>query len=215
MLAPAAGAAVAMESLRESSVRAFQFPTRAEPEATFSPDSRKMQGIFKSGRAVDFVPDVFHVAAMRSETDSSVDPALRVAGRGAASNEAGRFERHATAFEDDGWEGEAQERPLRTTVETDQARKVVSYNSSPDLPFDRSLNPYRGCEHGCVYCYARPSHAWLGLSPGLDFETRLIAKPNAPEALGAGAFAALLQAPHHRDRGEHRRLPADRGRAAE
>ena len=151
--------------------------------------------MFSSRRAVDGVPDVFYCVAMPSETDSSVDPALRVAGRGAASNEAGRFERHATAFEDDGWAGATQERPLRTTVETEQARKVVSYNKSPDLPFDRSLNPYRGCEHGCVYCYARPSHAWLGLSPGLDFETRLIAKPNAAEAL-----ARELSRPSYRPR---------------
>lgn len=72
---------------------------------------------------------------------------------------------------------------MRTSVTEEQARRIISYNRSPDLPFDRSVNPYRGCEHGCIYCFARPTHAWLGLSPGLDFETRLIARPNAADCL--------------------------------
>ncbi len=106
-------------------------------------------------------------------------------GRGAAVNPAGRFERHAREAFDDGWESEDDPPPLRTEVAVDASRSVLVRNSSPDVPFDRSVNPYRGCEHGCVYCFARPTHAQLGLSPGLDFETRLTAKPDAPRLLEA------------------------------
>jgi len=108
----------------------------------------------------------------------------RVRGRGTARNEVGRFERHARVAVDDGWDESSEDLPLRRThVTCEQVTKVVTRNTSPDVPFDRSLNPYRGCEHGCIYCFARPSHAYLGLSPGLDFETRLIARPNAARAL--------------------------------
>lgn len=99
-------------------------------------------------------------------------------GRGAAVNPASRYDRQITEPVDDGWGGEELP-PLRTEVEIDATRTIIARNSSPDLPFDRSINPYRGCEHGCTYCFARPSHAWLGLSPGLDFETRLRVKPKA------------------------------------
>lgn len=104
-------------------------------------------------------------------------------GRGAASNATNRFERFETAAIDDGWGRDEELPPLRTQVTQERPRKVLTYNTSPDLPFDRSINPYRGCEHGCIYCFARPTHAYLGLSPGLDFETRLIARPDAPEVL--------------------------------
>lgn len=104
-------------------------------------------------------------------------------GRGTTSNAAGRFERFTTDVTDDGWDLPEDLPPLRTEVRDEVARSLISYNKSPDLPFDRSINPYRGCEHGCVYCFARPSHAYLGLSPGLDFETRLIARPNAADIL--------------------------------
>ncbi|MGE0666655.1 MAG: PA0069 family radical SAM protein [Sphingomonadales bacterium] len=105
-------------------------------------------------------------------------------GRGSATRTAGRFERFQTEQFDDGWETAGEEPPpLRTTVQPDTARSVISYNQSPDIHFDRSINPYRGCEHGCVYCFARPTHAYLGLSPGLDFESRLFAKLDAPELL--------------------------------
>ncbi|SDW37096.1 DNA repair photolyase [Ruegeria halocynthiae] len=104
-------------------------------------------------------------------------------GRGSASNAVGRFERFATEAADDGWDGPDDLPPLRTEVRNEMARSLITYNKSPDLPFDRSINPYRGCEHGCVYCFARPTHAYLGLSPGLDFETRLIARPNSAEIL--------------------------------
>jgi DNA repair photolyase len=105
--------------------------------------------------------------------------------RGAASNRSGRFEKLATVPVDDGWEAEDEAPALRTTVTVEAARSVITRNTSPDVPFDRSINPYRGCEHGCIYCFARPSHAHMGLSPGLDFETRLFAKPAAPKLLAA------------------------------
>jgi len=106
-----------------------------------------------------------------------------IRGRGAASNAAGRFEKLETVACDDGWDIEDDIPPVRTHVRDEVARSLITYNRSPDLPFDRSINPYRGCEHGCVYCFARPSHAYLGLSPGLDFETRLVARPNAADIL--------------------------------
>jgi hypothetical protein len=105
-------------------------------------------------------------------------------GRGAPSNATGRFEQHSNHAIDDGW-GSADEAPptLRTTVQTDASRTIIARNDSPDIGFDQSINAYRGCEHGCVYCYARPTHAFLGLSPGLDFESRLFAKPDAAALL--------------------------------
>jgi DNA repair photolyase len=110
-------------------------------------------------------------------------------GRGAASAPAGRFEKRALRYDDDGWGSvyEAlEEAPApRTQVTSERARSIISRNSSPDIGFSQSVNPYRGCEHGCVYCFARPSHAYLDLSPGLDFETRLFAKTNAAELLRA------------------------------
>ena len=111
---------------------------------------------------------------------------LRRKGRGAASNPPPRFDAIVPVDSDDGWgvldEGLA---PLPTTVQDDATRSIIARNQSPDVPFDRSINPYRGCEHGCVYCFARPTHAYLGLSPGQDFETRLFAKPKARALLDA------------------------------
>ena len=105
-------------------------------------------------------------------------------GRGAGSNESGRFETEKRVPFDDGW-GSSDEEPVRlpTTLTVDATRAIIARNDSPDIGFDRSINPYRGCEHGCIYCYARPSHAYLGLSPGLDFETRIFYKPNAAALL--------------------------------
>src|SRR5690606_20442510 len=121
-------------------------------------------------------------------------PPLARKGRGAASNAAGRFEPYRHEAEDDGWGAPEEEVPaLRTTVHVDAARTIITRNDSPDIPFDRSINPYRGCEHGCVYCYARPSHAYLGLLPGLDFETRLYRKPDA-----AALLRKELRAPGYR-----------------
>ena len=110
-------------------------------------------------------------------------PANQRPGRAAPTNGAGRFEPYARVAVDDGWDREETLPPLRTEVTEERPRKVITTNASPDVPFERSLNPYRGCEHGCIYCFARPTHAYLGLSPGLDFETRLIAKPGAPGLL--------------------------------
>lgn len=110
-------------------------------------------------------------------------PPARRRGRGAATNDSGRFEAAQRQAFDDGWDLEPPLDPIRTQVTVDAARSVITRNSSPDVSFDRSINPYRGCEHGCVYCFARPSHAYLGLSPGLDFETKLFVKPDAPALL--------------------------------
>lgn len=111
-------------------------------------------------------------------------PPTRIKGRGAAANPAGRFEATHRQAEDDGWwRDEDTGPPPRTEVTLEQARSVITRNDSPDLPFELALNPYRGCEHGCSYCYARPTHEYLNLSSGLDFETRLYAKTNAAEVL--------------------------------
>lgn len=105
-------------------------------------------------------------------------------GRAASSNQGSRFDTHMREVADDGWGTLDEDVPvLRTEVMLDAAKTVINYIQSPDLPFDRTLNHYRGCEHGCIYCYARPTHAYLGLSPGLDFESRLLMKAQAPELL--------------------------------
>ena len=108
-------------------------------------------------------------------------------GRGAALNPEGRFEHIAREAIDDGWNTARDEElpALKTQVTIERAKSIISRNNSPDIPFTQSINPYRGCEHGCIYCYARPSHAYLNLSPGVDFETRLFAKTNAAELLRA------------------------------
>lgn len=100
-------------------------------------------------------------------------------GRGAGFNPDNRYQAHSREAFDDGWDSLEQPLPtLKTTLTRDTSKSVIAYNDSPDVPFDRSINPYRGCEHGCIYCFARPSHAWLGYSPGLDFESRLLYKPD-------------------------------------
>lgn len=117
-------------------------------------------------------------------------PLHAIKGRGAASRLAHRFESEQRSSYDDGWgtldESQAElaeARPLQTEVRFEDVKSVLSANDSPDVPFDRSLNPYRGCEHGCIYCFARPTHSYLNLSPGLDFETKLIAKRNVAQVL--------------------------------
>lgn len=125
---------------------------------------------------------MFHFGHM-TEFHSRVDPDLRRPGRAAGSNAPGRFEAHDRMYESDGWDRAEDGQTLRTEVTVERPRQLITFNRSPDLPFDRSINPYRGCEHGCIYCFARPSHAWLGLSAGLDFETRLVARPDAPDVL--------------------------------
>ena len=118
--------------------------------------------------------------------DASANPEARPdrrRGRAAALNMAGRFEPLKTEPFEDGWDSRDDLPPLQTVVQEERARTIITRNTSPDISFDRSINPYRGCEHGCIYCFARPTHAFMGLSPGLDFETRLFAKPNAAELL--------------------------------
>jgi DNA repair photolyase len=120
-------------------------------------------------------------AARVPTADGAARPPQR--GRGALSNASGRFEKENRRFENDGWDRPEDLPPSLTQVTRESAKTIVTRNESPDLSFDRSINPYRGCEHGCVYCFARPTHAYLGLSPGLDFETRLFAKTNAAALL--------------------------------
>jgi DNA repair photolyase len=120
--------------------------------------------------------------APAGEVGTAVDRERR-RGRGAHSNASGRYESLARIAFDDGWEKLEDLPPFKTSVTADATRKIITRNDSPDISFDRSINPYRGCEHGCVYCFARPTHAFLGLSPGLDFESKLFMKPNAPELL--------------------------------
>src|SRR5580765_8014852 len=114
-------------------------------------------------------------------------------GRGAQSNASGRYEPLARVAFDDGWRTLDELPPFKTTVTVDSTRKIITRNTSPDIGFDRSINPYRGCEHGCIYCFARPTHAYLGLAPGLDFETKILFKPDAAKLL-----AAELAAPKYR-----------------
>ncbi|QRG09470.1 PA0069 family radical SAM protein [Xanthobacter dioxanivorans] len=121
-------------------------------------------------------------AALHGEGGAGVE-AERRRGRGAVSNAAGRFEPAARVLFDDGWQSLEELPPFRTQVTEERARTIITRNQSPDIAFDRSINAYRGCEHGCVYCFARPTHAYHGLSAGLDFESKLFVKPDAPELL--------------------------------
>ncbi len=119
---------------------------------------------------------------LRTLTGKHSDPRK---GRGAGVNPEGRFEQVGREGYDDGWESAAQdeERALKTVVTDERAKSIIARNDSPDIPFTQSINPYQGCEHGCIYCYARPSHGYRNLSPGIDFETKIFAKINAPELL--------------------------------
>ncbi|HUJ46483.1 MAG TPA: PA0069 family radical SAM protein [Rhizomicrobium sp.] len=122
---------------------------------------------------------------MTTVLDITADP-RRLRGRGAVSNASGRYERESRVLFDDGWSdlGDGEELPpLKTEVLIDSTRTIIARNNSPDISFSQSINPYRGCEHGCIYCFARPTHAYLGMSPGADFESRLFAKPDAARLL--------------------------------
>ena len=121
---------------------------------------------------------MFYIAGM---TDTP-PPRIRTRARGTDANPESRFDAHTRETEDDGWVPD-EPRLARTEVREENVRAIIVRNTSPDIGFDRSINPYRGCEHGCIYCFARPSHGYLGLSPGLDFETKLIARPGAAAAL--------------------------------
>src|SRR5215469_8227754 len=119
---------------------------------------------------------------MTTVLDLTAD-ARRLRGRGALSHASSRYDRETRVLVDDGWNSEEELPPLKTEVLKDSSRTIITRNKSPDISFDQSINPYKGCEHGCIYCFARPTHAYLGLSPGADFESRLFAKPNAAELL--------------------------------
>ncbi|WP_279483740.1 PA0069 family radical SAM protein [Aureimonas sp. SK2] len=127
-------------------------------------------------RSVDTANHMLNQSGLRVGFD-------RRRGRGAGLNPSGRYEPFSRAAFDDGWATIDELPPFRTEVQNEAARTIITRNQSPDISFDRSVNPYRGCEHGCVYCFARPTHAYMGLSPGLDFESKLFAKPNAAELL--------------------------------
>src|SRR5471032_1077875 len=129
-----------------------------------------------SAPAGEFVDDATELLGVVVEHE-------RRRGRGAQTNASGRYEPLARIAFDDGWRSLDELPPFKTTVATDATRKIITRNDSPDIGFDRSINPYRGCEHGCVYCFARPTHAYLGLSPGLDFESKLFVKPEAADLL--------------------------------
>jgi DNA repair photolyase len=131
------------------------------------------------GESLANVPVVFYIRAMLPPRN----PDERLKARGADTRPAPRFDRFRAEREADGWDIPEEDQLLRTEIVTEQPRSIITRNTSPDIPFDRSINPYRGCEHGCIYCFARPSHAYLGLSPGLDFETKITAKPDAARLL--------------------------------
>ncbi len=139
---------------------------------------------------VEAEPDAIAALERSSLVEPSPDarlPGLARRGRGAVSNPASRYDRQVSGAVDDGWSFLSGDDhalpPLPTTLERDSSRSAIAWNDSPDVGFDRAVNPYRGCEHGCIYCYARPSHAFLGYSPGLDFETRLVFKPDVAALL--------------------------------
>ncbi|RKE85942.1 PA0069 family radical SAM protein [Rhizobium sp. AG855] len=134
------------------------------------------QAAFQPGNTADIADAVMGASGLRIEID-------RRRGRAAGINPAGRFEKLERVAFDDGWQMLEEMPPFKTEVQVEKPRTVITRNDSPDIPFDRSINPYRGCEHGCIYCFARPTHSYMGLSAGLDFEAKLFAKPDAPRLL--------------------------------
>jgi len=134
------------------------------------------QGALAPANTADMAEAMIAGSGLRIEID-------RRRGRGAAINASGRFEPVSRALEDDGWNSLEDLPAFKTEVQIEKPRSIISRNDSPDIPFDRSVNPYRGCEHGCIYCFARPTHAYMGLSAGLDFEAKLFAKPDAAKLL--------------------------------
>ncbi|TCM55842.1 DNA repair photolyase [Rhizobium sp. PP-F2F-G48] len=138
--------------------------------------SHVRQGAFAPGNRADVADALMVESGLRIDVD-------RRRGRGAGVNASGRFEPVSRSTEDDGWNSLEDLPPFKTEVQVEKPRTIISRNESPDIPFDRSVNPYRGCEHGCIYCFARPTHAYMGLSAGIDFEARLFAKPDAAKLL--------------------------------
>ncbi|MBB4184172.1 DNA repair photolyase [Sinorhizobium terangae] len=138
--------------------------------------SQLRQGAFAPANTADKAEAMIKGTGLRIDID-------RRRGRGAGLNMSGRFEPQSREVFDDGWESIEELPPFKTEVQVEKPRAVITRNESPDIGFDRSINPYRGCEHGCIYCFARPTHAYMGLSAGLDFESKLFAKPDAPRLL--------------------------------
>lgn len=138
--------------------------------------SLSRQAVFQPANTAELADGLLKESGLRIDID-------RRRGRGAGLNPAGRFEPQEREALDDGWQTLESLEPFRTEVQVEKPRSIITRNDSPDVPFDRSINPYRGCEHGCVYCFARPSHDFMGLSAGLDFEAKLFAKPDAARLL--------------------------------
>jgi DNA repair photolyase len=134
------------------------------------------QAAFQPANTADIADAMLNESGLRIEID-------RRRGRAAGLNPAGRFEPQERESFDDGWQTLESLAPFRTEVQVEKPRTIITRNDSPDIPFDRSVNPYRGCEHGCIYCFARPSHGFMGLSAGIDFEAKLFAKPDAARLL--------------------------------
>ncbi len=134
------------------------------------------QAAFQPANTADIADALVNSSGLRVDIQ-------RRRGRGAGMNPGGRFEPTERVAYDDGWTTLEDMPPFRTEVQVEKPRTAITRNESPDIPFDRSVNPYRGCEHGCIYCFARPTHAYMGLSAGLDFESKLFAKPDAPRLL--------------------------------
>ncbi len=157
-------------------------PKPSAPAGGFAPSGEPAQPPDRRRQAA------IDLGAPRDDEVAVADERRR--GRGAQSNASGRYEALARVAFDDGWQDFEELPPFKTSVTIDSTRKIITRNDSPDISFDRSINPYRGCEHGCIYCFARPTHAYLGLSPGLDFESKLFAKPEAPKLLERELSAA-------------------------
>ncbi|RVG92457.1 PA0069 family radical SAM protein [Sinorhizobium meliloti] len=138
--------------------------------------SQLKQGVYAPGNSVDVAEALVAGSGIRIDVD-------RRRGRGAALNISGRFEQKSREVFDDGWQTLEELPPFKTEVQIEKPKTAITRNESPDISFDRSINPYRGCEHGCIYCFARPTHAYMGLSAGLDFEAKLFAKTDAPRLL--------------------------------
>jgi len=150
--------------------------TTLSPEKTMNELSFVRQAAFAPANTAEIADALVNRSGMRIEID-------RRRGRGAGLNPSGRFEPTERVAYDDGWQTLESLPPFKTEVQIEKPKSAITRNESPDIPFDRSVNPYRGCEHGCVYCFARPTHAYMGLSAGIDFEAKLFAKPDAPKLL--------------------------------
>src|SRR5438128_5339687 len=155
-----------------AAVKRLPAPKPSAPVGGFAPSGELSQ---PPGRRR---PAAIDLGAPRNDEVAVANERRR--GRGAQSNATGRYEPLARVAFDDGWQNFEELPPFKTTVTIDTTRKIITRNDSPDISFDRSINPYRGCEHGCIYCFARPTHAYLGLSTRLDLENYLVAKPDHP-----------------------------------